>query len=492
VLLLAATAAIFLTYLIPQWFSFFTSKVFVFTNGWDEEHYLSWQGVEGIKNSVSYFSLHLSWLMHQLGISGAVQNLLLDTVLPPATAFLAYLSFRKYSVPTAVAAGYAALICFGSVLFNANNPLISSLLGETRTSTIWFMMGWDVYPSILRTPNPEISFFLIALAVYGYVRFGKWWLLLMPLPLLYYFSAVSYTFVLLTSFSYVQLRSRSALNDHAAVLGATVSTFVVMGVGLIALSFVMGFYQSENPLRGDPFIFSERRWPQFPVGTLMLTALFVLGIRVGLLRLQKRWTVPLLVLAAASVGAVNLHLFTGFMMAQKNYYDYGSSVLFSLALVLAIHSIRWEYLRSVALVAILIWVATLCYQSQKIWLGQATKYGAEIAPGIERLREDPLRAIIPDWSAAGRVAFSTPKMISPISYVYWYAINQCAGFHDWAANAVEFQKKHMANGRELTESLDVADKIFAAEKARPKPPADFSYCTGLDLRNKAFYIIEPK
>ncbi len=399
VLLLTVAAAVFLTYLIPQWYSFFSSKVFVFTNGWDEEYYLSWQGVEGIKNSISYLSLHLSWLMHRLGVSGAVQNLFLDTLLPPATAFLAWLSIRKYGTPGAVAAGYAVLICFGSVLFNANNPFISSLLGETRTSTIVFMMGWEVYPSILRTPNPEISFFLISLAIYGYVRFERWWLLLLPFPLLYYYSAVSYAFVLLTSFIYVQLRSRSAFGVRTAALGAAFSTFVAMGIGVIGLSFVMGLYQPQNPLRSDPFVFSETRWPQFPVGTLILTAVFTAGIRAKLLELESEWIVPLLVLAAASVGAVNLHLFTGFMVAQKNYYDYGLSVIFSIALVIAIQSIRWEVARNLVLVAVLIWVSALCYKSQKIWLGQATKYGAEIAPGIERIREDPLRAIIPDWSA---------------------------------------------------------------------------------------------
>ena len=44
-LVLASAASIFLGYLVPHWYSFFTSKVFIFTNGWDEEWYLSWQGI---------------------------------------------------------------------------------------------------------------------------------------------------------------------------------------------------------------------------------------------------------------------------------------------------------------------------------------------------------------------------------------------------------------------------------------------------------------
>jgi hypothetical protein len=492
VLLLATSASVFLTYLIPQWYSFFASKAFVFTNGWDEEFYLSWQGVLPLKGTVGTYSLYLSWLMHMMGISGSVQNLLLDTLLPPLTALLVYLSLRRCNLPVVMATGYAVLICFGSVLFNANNPLISAQLGQTRTATVWFMSAWEVYPTILRTPNPEISFFLIAAAVYAYSRFGKWWILLLPFPLLYFFTATAYGFVLVASFTYVQVRLRLHAGWRAAVIYAGLLAFVAAGLGLLALSFVMGLYQPDNSIRNTAYLFSETRMVQFPVGTIVLVALFALGIPAGLLRLERRWIAPLLILGMASIGAVNLHLFTGFMMSQKNYYDYGLSVIFPIVLVIAIQAIRWEVARSLALVAVLIWVSTLCYQSQKIWLGQATKYGAEIAPGIERLRKDPLRAIIPDWSAAGRAAYSTPRMISPISYVYWYAIVQCAGFHDWAINAVEFQKKHIADSRELAESLDVADKIFAAEKARPKPAADFAYCAGLDLRSKEFYVIEPK
>src|SRR4051812_4793977 len=66
VVVLASAASVFLTYLIPQWYSFATSKVFVFTNGWDEEFYLSWQGVLPLKGAVGTYSLYLSWLMHMM------------------------------------------------------------------------------------------------------------------------------------------------------------------------------------------------------------------------------------------------------------------------------------------------------------------------------------------------------------------------------------------------------------------------------------------
>jgi len=492
-LLLATSASVFLTYLVPQWYSFFTSKAFVFTNGWDEEFYLSWQGVLALKGAVGTYSLYLSWLMHKMGISGSVQNLLLDTLLPPLTALLVYLSLRRCNLPAVTAAGYAVLICFGSVLFNANNPLVSLQLGQTRTATVWFMSAWEVYPSILRTPNPEISFFLIAAAVYGYVRFGKWWLLLLPFPLLYFFTAVAYGFVLVAGFACMQLQSRLYVGWRAAVAYAGLFTFVLAGVGVLALSYITGMYQPGNSIRNTPYLFSETRMFQFPVGTIVLGLLFAVGIRAGLLRLERRWIVPLLILAVTSIGAVNLQLFTGFMISQKNYYDYGLSVIFPIALVIAIQAIRWEVARSLALVTVLILVSALCYRSQKIWLGQATKYGAEIAPGIEKLRQDPLRAIIPDWSAAGRAAYTTPQLVAPLSYIYWYAINHCTGFSAWAADAWDFESKHLVPGsRAFIEAQDVAEKVQAAQKLMIKPASDYSYCAGVDLKNRDFYVVESK
>lgn len=491
-LVIASAASIFLGYLVPQWYSFFTSKVFIFTNGWDEEWYLSWQGIEGFKNIVGTYALYLPWLLQKMGISAAVQNLLFDTLLPPSTALLVFLSLRKCALPVVTALGYSALICFGSVLFNASNPHVNSQLGEIRIATVWLMAGWEVYPSILRTPNPEFSLFLIAAAVYGYVRFSKWWILFLPFPLLYYFTAVPYGFVLIASFSYFQLRSRLS-SDWLAALVAALVAFFLSGLGLVVLSILMGIYDPGALIRKVPYLFSETRRPQFPIGTIALGIIFVVGNGARILRLEQRWFIAILILGFASLGAVNLHLFTGYMLSQKNYYDYGLSVIFSISVIVGIQAIRLEILRQAVLVWILIYVSQLNYQSQKIWLGQAEKYTAEISSEIDRIRADPLRAIIPNWNAAGRVAYSTPQLVSPISYMYWYAITQCAGFHAWAASAADFERAHLAAGsRELAESLYVVEFAFDAEKRLNKFPSDLPYCASLDLSNKDFYVVSPK
>jgi hypothetical protein len=110
--------------------------VFVFANGWDEVFYLSRQGILAVKNTPGFFPLYLNLLLHHLGLSGAVQNLIFDTILPRATAWLAYLTLRLRNVDPVRAVAYATPICFGSVLFNANNPLISRMLGKLESHEI--------------------------------------------------------------------------------------------------------------------------------------------------------------------------------------------------------------------------------------------------------------------------------------------------------------------------------------------------------------------
>lgn len=54
------------------------------------------------------------------------------------------------------------------------------------------------------------------------------------------------------------------------------------------------------------------------------------------------------------------------MLFQKNYYDYGLSVVFSIAVIVGIQTIRWDIVRKAMLVWVLIYVSQLSYQSKKI------------------------------------------------------------------------------------------------------------------------------
>jgi hypothetical protein len=492
--LLICSLAIFLTYLIPEWRAFFTSDAFVFANGWDEEFYLSRQGILALRNNPGYFPLYLNLALQYLGLSGAIQNLIFDTILPPATAWLVFLTLRLRNVDPARAASYATLICFGSVLFNANNPLVSRMLGETRSATVWIMSGWEVYASILRTPNPEVPFFLVASAVYGYARFNKWWILILPLPVLYYHTAVPYAFLLLLCFSYRQIRSRYFVHPAFALLAASAVTFVVMGSGLVMLSYLKGLYQPGHPWRQED-ILADARHPQLPVGLIAMGILFPLGVSTRLLRIDPRRMVPIAILGIASLGSVNLHIITGFMLSQKNYYDYGLSILFALLVVIGVESIRFNIAKSTILTGTLIVIALLSYRSQQIWFRNGVLLAQEMSPAIERLRRDPMHAIIPKIELSAHVAFSTPLLLSPpFSYLYYYVgmSDQCASFGGLVKSALAFAKANLpADSKELADVSRSAVLIEAAINGyqTTKTKVDYAYCREAGFENRGFYIV---
>jgi hypothetical protein len=60
-------------------------------------------GRGGLKGAVGTYSLYLSWLMHMVGIFGAVQNLL-DTLVLSLTELLAWQNLRRYDLPAVTAA----------------------------------------------------------------------------------------------------------------------------------------------------------------------------------------------------------------------------------------------------------------------------------------------------------------------------------------------------------------------------------------------------
>lgn len=493
-ILLICSLVVFLTYLVPEWRVFLGSNVFVFTNGWDEETYLSWQGTAALKDMIGFFPTYLNWALQNIGMSGALQNLLFDTVLPPATALLTYLALRTWNVDAFRAVGYATLICFGSVLFNANNPYVSDLLGETRSATVLIMAAWEVYPSILRTPNPEIPFFLVACAVYGYARFQRRWILLLPLPILYYHTAIPYVFVLTTSGLTSEIRSRTSATPAAAILIAAFVTFCAMALGLICLSHLMGFYQADHPWKQEPYIFSATRQPQLPFGLIALIIFLASGRLCNFLKFDNRMLVAFAILAIASLGSVNFHIATGYMLEQKNYYDYGLSVFFSIMAAILIETLRNKGARTATLAVALIVIAVFSSRSQKIWFDQAMQQSQALSPDIAKVRADPLRAIFTDMDIASRVAYSTARLPAPpISYLYYlFPVQaQCPAYPGLLNNALAFSKEHLPqDSKALTEISQTATLIERVRRRHQNSARlEYSYCREFDFENRNFYFV---
>lgn len=191
--------SILLLVFLPEYSAFFNSlkaeHFFAYVNAWDEETYLSYQGALGVRHTPGYWGLYLvSWL-HELGLSGAIQNLLFDTLLLPGTLYFTTLSINTITNNKKIAFLYATIALFSSILFNYANPLILNLYGLPRHLTT-IMVGYENYPSILRAPNPLFSYFFLSIIIYYTCKTKKKWLLIVPIPFLYYFVLQPYCYCL--------------------------------------------------------------------------------------------------------------------------------------------------------------------------------------------------------------------------------------------------------------------------------------------------------
>ncbi len=327
------------------------------------------------------------------------------------------------------------------------------------------------------------------------MRLQKWWILLLPLPLLYYPTAVPYAFLLLLMFTYRQIRSRYQTSPARALLAGSAITFVVAGIGLVGLSYLMGLYQPDNYFRAIAYLFSETRRPQVPVALIALAVLLALGLLCRIGRLEPPMIIAIAILAIAAVGSVNLHLVTGFMLSQKNYYDYGLSVLLAVIAVVQIDSLRHPLLKNATLLAVLAAITLYSSRSQAIWYDRAIELSQELSPDIEKVRRDPLRAVFFKTEDAANVAYSTARLLGPISNLYStreYA-TQCGGYVRLAKDAITLVKQRFPEKeKQLVRFFNSAAVMEWSGRTNKKSIPDYSYCRNVDLENRDFYLVGPE
>ncbi|MBP8168083.1 MAG: hypothetical protein KAX99_00320 [Azonexus sp.] len=488
---------ILIAVLVPEWWVFFKSEAFVFVNGWDEETYLSWQGVLGAKDSPGYYSLYLYWVLHQIGFSGAVQNLISDTIFFPLTLYLVFLSLKRINFGADRALAYAMLICLSSVLFNYANPLVSYLLGPYDGSAI-FMAGHEYYPTILRTPNPQVSYFLLALAVYGFLRLRQAWILLVPLPFLYFHVAVPYVFLLgLVAAQWIVVTKFRSTSSPGRTVLVSLTIFLTFSLGLTLLFLLGGLYRPDNVIRQSSHLLFETRRPQIPLVLMLLWFFGALIIFFKWARPSKFQGAALGWLAMAALASVNVHIVAGFMFSQKNYYDYGVSVLLSLGLVVMIEMLANEKVRYWVVLVTLLLVGYTTFQSQHRYAKYAVSMSARIAPILEEVRKDPLHSIIPSLDVSSMVAYSTPKLLAPpFSYLYYFGFiaRQCSEFELLLDNAVAYAESELQNQPEqLKELMKTASNIERGrQEAGTMPYLERDYCHANFDHKKNFTLFQSK
>lgn len=493
VLTFGLSICVFAAYLAPEWLALFKTQTYVYQNGWDEYVYLSWQGALGARNIPGYFPLYLVVELQRLGVSGAIQNLAFDTLLPPLTAYFIFRSLELSGVKPIRACAYAVIICFASILFNATNPLLTTYLSRHDTAAM-LMGGWENYPSILRTPSPQTSYLFVAMAVFGFLKYRKPWLLLVPLPLLYYYVAVPLCLLIAGGAIYALTKPISVRPVQRIVFSSLIA-FISAGLVATVLSHHMGDYSAA--LHTSTATYLESHKFQIPIAALVLGGSFVVMSAIGMVRHEARWSHWMLWLCAAMFATGNLQLITGTMISQKNYYDYGVSILGGVATVLILEAIESEVLSTLATILVLAVVAYFTTTSQLFWYDYSVNMAQKADPIAEQVRKDPQHAVVTDWMVSSYITYGTPKMIAPpLSFqnVYPFVERQCSLNPKLEESAITFAKMKLgvqsATFISLRDMREIARRFSDVAKAQPYK--DMGYCQRAHYELDNFHLIPVK
>jgi hypothetical protein len=272
------------------------------------------------------------------------------------------------------------------------------------------------------------------------------------------------------------------------------AVYILMALGAVGLFTLAGYYDPDNWVVNNAWVFTQTRMPQLPLGLLLMLPVVLVLWRLGLLDSGGNQGRTLLVLMLAAVASVNLHVTTGFMLSQKNYYDYGLSILFGLMLVVVLEWIKDRRLADWTLAILLAITAIPTLASHLYFYQQATAISAKAAPFIDAVRHDPLHAIIPDRDVSSRMAYSTAKLLAPpFSYQYYfpYIEKQCRHYPDlFASGLLQARRAFPQPSVALRDIEETSVNIRRGQnESRAEPYRTLSYCHPEAYRANGFNLL---
>lgn len=468
-------ALAYLSYAIPMVYAYFESVNFIYVNAWDEETYLSYQGAIASLTTPGYWaSGAIVYGLQHLGLSGGEVNILFDCLLTPATFLLLVYILRQLNVGLGQALVYSVIILFAPILFNFGNPLISHL---TREYGI-FGYGWEYYQSALRTPEPQLSYFFVALALAGYIKTKKVFWLFVPLPLLYFYVGIAYAYFLvggcLLLHPYFYDRKLNWLRIGVACL----ISYLVVSLGFIFFDFL---FLSKIPfMLASPNAYIKSHVPIIPISGLV-----TLGLLVVQVVLAKRYSVRetkhlhiQFFITLSLFFVCNVHVVSGVMLSYKNYIDYSSGLVAGAGIVVFLDFLKVNAIKGTKIVCCAVALLVL-YLTFKAYGFDFEKMEYNYFRGLQftsteeykAASSDPMSVVIQDSDLSAKLPYSVSMMPIPLfSYQYNFplAANGCRNVLERMVAVADLLKKAPPDNRVLNNGyFDNAIKAFSGQNYVP-------------------------
>ncbi len=307
---------------------FATGGYLFYTNAFDESTYLSYDGAL-LTRSLTHAAEYLVVALHKLGVSGGYTNLLFDVISPVVTVILLRHLATKLGFSTLESVVYPFVVVALPVAFGYSNPYYSRLFDFNYNSSglSWVTLPQAYYPPFFRTPEPQLSLAVVALATTVAIRWRSYLVALAIVPFIYPFVGIPYMFIVLGLMVHDRLATRvgngarrtalSALAGYLAIAG-TVFTFYVLFVRRTTLADFLP--PTHLPLLS---------------GTGLVAIAIYLLVRS---RLEHRLRVPALLFALAPTAAANTQLIAGFLQAPHNLEQNFGVIALAVVIVLALHT----------------------------------------------------------------------------------------------------------------------------------------------------------
>lgn len=487
---------IIFSYLFPLWYSFIKSEIFIYVNAWDEETYLTYQGALGAITSPGYqISSIITLIFQELNISGAVQNLIFDTFVIIFIIFFIYKSLIIYITSKIDRLSFSFLIIFSSVLFNYANPLIKYMF--EREINI-FMIGYEGYLSVLRTPEPQLSYLFIALFIYLFFKTKKILFLFIPLLLTYFYVSIVYFYCLILYFFISKLK----LNMTTILLG-NIFSYIVISIGLIIMDVF--FLQKSEIINFSAYVISNQI--VFPV-IFFVNILYSFIIYLIYYNTREDNQKILFLMSLISLLIIffvsNFQLLTGYMLSYKNYFDYGLSIIIGIATAIFFKSLS-NIIGRVVYIFPLICILFLSLHSNSFDFNKM-KYAIFSGYNIsnqdkESILNNSESSIILNLDLNSKISYSKAKTLIPIfSYQYTFPFinSQCNNFKELHHLAYEQYKANFPNHIENINYLEqryntYSNIIYERVKNMEENKNHKSYCEKFSIvTNFKFIEILPE
>lgn len=465
----------YLSYAFPMIYAYFESVNFIYVNAWDEETYLSYQGALGSLAVPGYWaSGAIVYTLQHLGLSGGEVNILFDCVLTPLTFFLIVFILRELKVGYGRALIYGVIILFSPILFNFGNPLLAHL---TREYGFWGY-GWEYYQSALRTPEPQLSYFFVALAIAAYVKTRRMLCLFVLLPLLYFYVGIAYAYFLLCGFILLHSRLFNKQLGLWRISIACISSYLAISIGFVFFDLL---FLSKDPfINAMPDAYIKSHLPMFP---------FSGGVTLGLLLVQcalsSRYVikdsrhVPMQFFITLSLFLIcNVHVVTGVMLSYKNYIDYSSSLVAGVGIIIFLDFLRSRAVPGARFVCFFVGSTILYLTFTAYGLNfNALEYryfrGLQFNSTAEYKAAsiDPMSIVIQDSDLSAKLPYSVSMMPIPLfSYQYNFPLvaNGCHAVLERMETVADTLRSQSQGHSTLNfDYFEAAIKAFSGQKYVP-------------------------